>query len=266
MSTIHLNNVDYYYEQHGKGPPLLLIAGYSSDHTFWDNIANELIKQFTVVRFDNRGIGQTRDDQKSFTIEMMANDTIQLINALDLKNVCIVGHSMGGIIAQIIAKKAPNQLSHLILLNSAKAINCRSLMALEMFLLLLEEQAPIETVIQASFPWFFSPAFLKNKKNIKMMKEKIMNNPYPQRLFDLRRQFNALRKYTGLEEQNTKIPTLILTSYEDILCPPSESEALKAAMPLSTFLTIPSGHSSPIEQPLAVLEVIEKFLIQHSIR
>lgn len=260
MGIIRLNNANYYYEQHGEGPTLLLIAGYSCDHTFWDNVVDDLAKQFTVIRFDNRGIGQTRDAEIPFTIEMMADDTIQLIENLNLKKVSIVGHSMGGIIAQIIANEIPHLLSHLIILNSSKKINIRALMALEMFLMLLKENAPIETVIEASFPWFFSSSFLQNKKNIKAVKEKIMSNPHPQTLFDLERQFNALKQYCEQREQNATIPTLIVASDEDIICLPTESEQLRAAMPLSTLLTIPSGHSSPIENPIDVIKAIRDFL------
>lgn len=264
MGILHLNTADYYYEQTGKGPPLLLIAGYSCDHTFWDNIVDSLAKQFTVIRFDNRGIGQTRDSGMPFTLEIMADDIIQLIKNLGFKKISIVGHSMGGILAQIIANDIPTLLNKIIILNSAKNINFRSLMALEMFLTLLKENAPIETVIEASFPWFFSSSFLKNKKNILTVKEKIMSNPYPQTLFDLERQFHALKQYKTKWEQEITIPTLIASSYDDIICLPRESEQLKEIIPLAKEAMISSGHSSPIENPIEVIKVLQDFLVDLS--
>ena len=143
MGFIQIGNTHYYYEQAGSGPPLMLIAGYSCDHTFWDDLTKDLTKHFQLIVFDNRGVGQTRDNGSTLTLESMADDTILLIQALGLSRLSILGQSMGGLISQIILDKAPNLIQNLILLNSAKSVNFRSLLALETFIKLLNENAPI---------------------------------------------------------------------------------------------------------------------------
>ena len=103
MSKIKLNNANFYYELHGKGHPLILIAGYSGDHLVWMPLLENLSKQFQVLLFDNRGVGQTTDDGRPLSAELMAQDVVALADALDLKKPHIVGQSMGGTIAQRVA-------------------------------------------------------------------------------------------------------------------------------------------------------------------
>ena len=59
MPRAPLNGYDFYYEVHGKGEPLLLIAGYSCRTTHWSEVLNELSEGYEVILFDNRGVGQT---------------------------------------------------------------------------------------------------------------------------------------------------------------------------------------------------------------
>lgn len=257
MAHIQINDANYYYERHGQGKPVVLIAGYSCDCTFWEGVTQELIKRFEVITFDNRAVGQTRDNGSAITLEIMANETVALIKALNIQHPILVGHSMGGIIAQMIAKTKPECIERLIILNSASSISTRSLLALESFVTLLKEEAPIGTVIEASMPWFFSNEFLSNRKNIQLFKDRLMSNPHPQTLTDLERQYHALQKFEGHKwSQAIMIPTWVICSNEDIICTLNESELITKSAPHALLTHIPGGHSSPIENPLDVAKMI----------
>lgn len=263
MPHLQLNDANYYYERHGQGDPVVLIAGYSCDTTFWDGVTRELIKHFEVINFDNRAVGQTQDKGSPITLELMANETVELLQALNIRYTTIVGHSMGGIIAQMVAKKNPGLVNRLIVLNSAPTISPRSILALESFVKLLKEEAPIETVIEASMPWFFSSHFLENPKNIQLYKDRLMSNPHPQTLNDLERQFNALKQFDATKWQQTiSAPTQVISSKEDIICTLSESELVAKLAPQAKFYTISGGHSSPLETPIEVAHTIIPFLLK----
>lgn len=260
MAHIAIQNTKYYYERQGQGPSLVLIAGYASDHHFWDLMLPPLCQHFDVIRFDNRGVGQTKDNQQPLHLDIMAQETAELIQALDLQNPIIVGQSMGGIIAQIIAQQHPSLIQKLIILNSATAISIRSQLALEGFITLLKEEAPINTVIDASMPWFYSSTFLREPKNRMAVKQAIMSNPYPQTLQDLERQFHALSTYNATSTTSIHVPTLVIASTEDIICVPKESKALADNIADAAYVTLESGHSSPIEAPLEVSKIIIHYL------
>ena len=263
MATIRINDMDVYYELHGHGTPLVLIAGYTCDHTFWDAMIDELAQMFQILIFDNRGAGQTKDMGASFTLETMVDDTMTLIQQLGIQRPHILGQSMGGVIAQLMAKKYADKINKLIILNSASQINRRTIKALESLLNLRKESISFDLLIETAMPWFFSSNYLAKPENITLFKEMLKNNPYLQSLQDQERQFMALLQFDSQSWlQEIKTPTLAIAATEDIVCLPEESQQLTKNIVNSQFIAIPSGHSSPLEQPKELNKIISKFLIQ----
>lgn len=262
MPQVNINDSQYYYEIQGAGSPIVLVAGYSCDQSFWQNVVKSLSKKFQVLTFDNLAAGQTQDNQQLLTLERMADESTKLLKALKIEKPTVVGHSMGGIIAQLIAEKNPQSVKQVIVLNAARKINTRSLMALKNFLKLVKEGAPIETVIEASMSWFFSSRFLENPHNIISFKQMILSNPHPQTLEDLSRQLQALTMF-AVEESNINVPTLVVAAKDDILCLPAESEKLAKAIPGAQFMTMNGGHSTPIECPEEVAQLIAEFHLKN---
>ena len=112
-------------------------------------------------------------------------------------------------------------------------------------------------------PWFFSSNYLAKPENITLFKEMLKNNPYLQSLQDQERQFMALLQFDSQSWlQEIKTPTLAIADTEDIVCLPEESQQLTKNIVNSQFIAIPSGHSSPLEQPKELNKIISKFLIQ----
>lgn len=103
MAEYSINGTRYYYEIHGKGRPLLLIAGLASDSQSWQPVIEDLSRSFMVITPDNRGCGRTKPMDQSFSIKEAADDYAVLIDELALSSVDILGHSMGGFIALQIA-------------------------------------------------------------------------------------------------------------------------------------------------------------------
>ncbi len=75
---------------------MVLIAGYTCDHHFWDCLIPLITDQFQVLLFDNRGIGQTLDQDEDFSIDDMAHDVMTLCHQVGMVNPIVVGQSMGG--------------------------------------------------------------------------------------------------------------------------------------------------------------------------
>jgi 3-oxoadipate enol-lactonase len=261
MAITNINGLDIYYELHGQGNPLVLIAGYTCDHTFWGEMLDELTKAYQVLIFDNRGVGQTKDANSSFTLETMAEDTMTLVQQLGLVHPHILGQSMGGAIAQLIAKKYADKINKLIILNSVAKFNIRTIQALESQLNLRKENVLFDLLIESSMPWFFSSDYLDKPENITAFKEIVQNNPSPQSIQDQERQFTALRQFDSRGWlQEIKTPTLIISAEEDIVCLPVESQQLANNVLNAQFITIPYGHSSPLEQPSKVNKALLQFL------
>ncbi|HEY2436739.1 MAG TPA: alpha/beta hydrolase [Solirubrobacteraceae bacterium] len=116
MSRAKSNGIELEYETFGDGgaAPLLLIGGLGTQMTSWDKEFCELLagRGFYVIRFDNRDAGLStwmhRDDE--YTLDDMAADAVGLLDALGIPAAHVVGASMGGFIAQLIALNHPERV------------------------------------------------------------------------------------------------------------------------------------------------------------
>jgi 3-oxoadipate enol-lactonase len=123
MPYVKVNDIQMYYEIHGDGEPLLLIVGLATDISEWDGIIRWLAKTYKVLAFDNRGAGRTDKPDTLYSIEMMADDTAGLMQALGIQQAHILGISMGGRIALALALQHPKSVKKLVLVStSARSI------------------------------------------------------------------------------------------------------------------------------------------------
>ena len=115
MPYARVNGIRIYYEEHGRGTPLVLIMGYGDDCRKWAQHVPALARRHRVVVFDNRGVGRTTMPRSGYSIPNFARDTVGLLNHLGLGALHLLGYSMGGRIAQHVAIHHPARLRSLIL-------------------------------------------------------------------------------------------------------------------------------------------------------
>src|SRR6202011_3881618 len=80
VPTAQVNGIAVYYEQHGAGTPLLLIGGLGADLTLFANVTRSFADHHQVVTFDNRGAARTDNPDEPYSIELMAQDTVGLLD------------------------------------------------------------------------------------------------------------------------------------------------------------------------------------------
>ena len=134
MPTVNVDDIEICYESYGPddAPPLLLVMGLGAQMTLWTpGFVSELLERgFRVIRFDNRDVGlSTKTDgsppdvmalyaqamagqpvDAPYTLSTMAADAVGLLDALDIGAAHVVGASMGGMIAQMIAIEHPDRV------------------------------------------------------------------------------------------------------------------------------------------------------------
>ena len=115
MPKANVNGININYKVQGKGEPLILISGYAADQTGYMFQTRTFKKYYRVVTFDNRGVGKTDKPSGGYSIKMMADDTVGLMDYLGIEKSHILGISMGGMIAQVIAINYPERINRLIL-------------------------------------------------------------------------------------------------------------------------------------------------------
>ena len=97
VGTENGSNIDLYYEDRGTGKPVVLIHGWPLSGASWERQAAALLAAgCRVITYDRRGFGRSSQPSSGYEYDTLAKDTYQVLEALDLKDVTLVGFSMGG--------------------------------------------------------------------------------------------------------------------------------------------------------------------------
>ncbi len=89
-------SIDLYYEDHGSGRPVVLIHGYPLSGRAWDKQVLVLLENgHRVITYDRRGFGKSSQPTTGYDYDTFANDLHTLLKTLDLRDITLVGHSMG---------------------------------------------------------------------------------------------------------------------------------------------------------------------------
>ena len=264
MPTLDTPGASLLYSRIGKGPAVLLIQGVGVVGNGWKPQVDGLQEQFTLVSFDNRGIGGSTIRDGQFTIEAMANDALAIMDAEGIDRFHVAGHSMGGIIAQALALAAPARVKSLAFLctfargKDGSAITLQMLAtALRMrigtreqrrnaFLELIMPERYLQQVDRARLAAELQPLFghdLADQPPIVMKQLKAMSR------FDAGARLSALGT----------IPTLVVSAVEDRIAGRLTGRALATAIPGSRYVEIAdAGHGLPIHRAAETNALLDK--------
>lgn len=231
MPIVKVNDIHVYYEIHGEGEPLVLIAGLSTDITPYLRIIGELAQKYRVIAFDNRGAGRSDKPDIPYSIEMMADDTAGLLNALDIEQAHILGISMGGRIAVDLTLRYPKLVKSLLLVST----------------------------FVSRFPLNQSGLRHRIMFNLPFLRK--MGKKYPQPDYAFLRQRDASRNYEASDRlHEIHVPTLILHGKKDTLAPYSLAEEMHAGIAGSKMIMFSGGHLFLFFQQKQFLDAVFDFL------
>jgi pimeloyl-ACP methyl ester carboxylesterase len=103
------------WERHGAGPPLILIQGIGLARWGFGPSVDLLADRFEVIVYDNRGIGESDAPPGSYSIPMLAEDALQVLDEAGASSAHVLGASLGGMVAQQLAVEHPERVERLVL-------------------------------------------------------------------------------------------------------------------------------------------------------
>jgi pimeloyl-ACP methyl ester carboxylesterase len=116
MPTLQLTDAEIYYEVHGHGQAIVFLSETACDGEVWKiHQVPEFSKDHRVIIHDYRGTGQSSKPSIDYTTQMFARDVIGLMDHLKADDAIVVGHSMGGRVAQLLASDYPGRVKKLVL-------------------------------------------------------------------------------------------------------------------------------------------------------
>jgi len=264
LPKIKVGGVNLYYEVHGDGFPLLMIQGLSENVYWWDNpMIEELAKHFKTIIFDNRGVGRSDNLVGDISIEMMALDVIGLMDALNINQAHILGHSLGGMIAQEIALKFPQRIKKLVLCSTSCGGSKAELPSIETQKILTKFSRREHTrdLTKEGMHHIFTPEFMgQNPEFMEKKVDDILIIPTGPTTFKAQMaawmRYNSCRKLKGLN-----LPTLIIHGKQDILVPPRNGEILAERIPNAEIVYFEkNAHIIHTEEPDRFTTLLLKFL------
>src|SRR3990167_1840717 len=266
MPMLNVNGVAIYYEQHGRGESLVLIGGAGTDTSIWLAVLDDLAKNFRVTLFDNRGSGKSTTPHETLTTKLLAQDTMELMRALDIESAHVLGHSLGGAIAQQMALRYPERIQKLILCGTFAKLNPISRQVVKNSVDLYRAGTSPQMLYQQNIPWLYSSTFLADKQKMRSILEKNLKEKEPQAMEGMAKQGEAcLLHDTTNTLKNIPHPTLVISADHDLMIPLEEAKKLTELLSNARLIVIDkTAHLFIIEKPKEFCDAVVSFLSSHS--
>lgn len=266
MPFATINNIVLYHELHGPtdAPPLVLIAGRSSEHSAWLPNLRDLSKAFRVLVFDHRGVGRSTISTPGYTTRDMAADTLGLMRRVGFERAHVVGASMGGYIAQEIAVMEPQRIGALVLAGTVAHSDAWLDNVWTMTQRLAASEDLREIRVRLSLLLSFGPDFLSRPGILDGLVQYGVDKPTHQTPEGLQGHIVACRSHdTRGRLGKITAPTLVLAGEQDMLMPADRVRQLAEQIPGASFQTLPGGHSFMTESSDEFNRVVSEFLAAH---
>ncbi len=115
---VAVNDIEMYYEDFGKGEPLLLLHGFGGCSQNWQPFVDELAEQYRLIVVDLRGHGYSTNPRNIFTHRQAANDVFQLLEHLKIGQFSAMGMSTGGMVLLHMGTSQPQRIKSMVLISA----------------------------------------------------------------------------------------------------------------------------------------------------
>ena len=245
----------YAYKGDPSGIPVILLHGYGDSWFSYSSVLPLLDKKYRVYIPDQRGHGQSDHPANGYELRQFAADALAFMDAMNLKQATIVGHSMGSFIAQHVAAQAPERVTRLVLVGSATSIRNNVVVELQREVNALPDSVPEKFVREFQSSMSFEPLpeqFLNGviKESMKLpahvWREVMAQMLAPEAAAELRR---------------IKAPTLIIWGDKETIFPRSEQDLLVSALHNAVLKVYPNtGHVPNWERPEQFAKDLQAFI------
>jgi len=257
---IRTKTIEINYELSGKaGSPVVVLShSLASSLLMWNPQMDALNPHFQVLRYDMRGHGKSGITSGPYTLELLADDVVGLLDVLKIDRVHYVGLSIGGMIGQSLALNHAHRLRSLALCDTAAIIPAEAQPVWQERIDKALSKG-MEAQVDETMERWFTPSFLKQRPPmVEIIRKEILATSVQGYIGCA----EAIRKLNYLERlPKIKLPTLIMVGEDDPGTPVSASEAIHKRLSNSKLVILPSArHLSNIEQVKAFNEILLKFL------
>lgn len=263
MRMISANGLALHVEDSGEThlPALVFCNSLGTDFRSWDAIVCSLKGRFRLVRHDARGHGLSDCPAGPYAINDLVDDLTSLLDRLGVSRCIPVGLSVGGLVAQGLAARAPERVQAVVLSNTAARIGTREMWQQRMDVI---ANGGIEALAEPILERWFSASFRTSEPGAlagwRAMLTRTPKDGYLATCAAL-----AAADLTA-STSRLALPALVIAGSEDGATPPDLVEATAALIPGARFVLIPgAGHLPCIETPDAFCAALTAFLEENAL-
>ncbi len=263
MQTTRVGNIDLAWYERGSGRPVLCIMGLGGRATDWnEDFMARLAPRHRLITFDNRGTGRSDRPEEPYTLDQMADEAVAVMRAAGVERAHVMGTSMGGMIAQLVALRHPDVVERLVLLCThmgGPGITPPGPAAMALFS--ADRSLPPDVLVRQSMTAITAPGFAaRHPEAIDGLVALAAAQPTPPATF-MRQMQAIMTSDRSARLAEIRVPTLVVHGSEDPLVPPANGAALARAIPGAQHVEIPGcGHMMSWEVPVRLATVVGDFL------
>jgi pimeloyl-ACP methyl ester carboxylesterase len=256
MRTIDANGTTIAFEQTGSGVPVILIHGAEADHSMFDAFGALLARHFTVIAYDQRDSGSTRNPATPYGLAELAEDAAALIATLGHRRAHVFGTSLGGVIAQVLAARHSQLIDRLVLSSTFRVGTPPLSINPEVFAKLAALRAGLPGTAAEIASYFFPAGHVAAHPDIVGMFTGSSRDQAQKQ-----RRAGILARPIQTDLGSITASTLVLVGAEDRLIPPAHTLTLAREIANARTATVAGvGHVATLQDPAAVAREVLAFL------
>lgn len=249
-----------HHDEQGSGDPVLLVSGLNGLAAPWRATARSLARRFRVITHDHRGVGRSGAWEGPYSVDQIASDVLGLMDRLGLERAHIVGHSLGGAVAQAIAIDHPSRVDRLVVYASWPGHDAyfdRVMRARREVLTGLG----VAEFLRTSPIGIYPPRWIRDNHAGLDASLPAQIESFVGTATMLGRIDACLAHDRRHSLPRISAPTLVLGLQDDMATPPHCSEELTSLIPGAQLHLLPyGGHNGHVVVPDAVAECLDRFL------
>ena len=254
------------YQVTGAGPAVLAIQGVGVIGSGWGPQADGLARQFTFITFDNRGIGASSRGTGPLSIERMAADALAVVDAEGIERFHLLGHSMGGLIAQHLALTSRHRVLSIALLCTFADGASATRLSWRMLRLALRSRIGTRAMRRRGMIRMIMPdAYVRDHDEIALAES--LGALFGRDLADqppiVMKQLRAMSRYSAVSRLHelSGLSTLVVTAAHDPIAPPAFGNEIVSRIAGARLIEFPdASHALPIQCALEVNALLLRHL------
>jgi pimeloyl-ACP methyl ester carboxylesterase len=251
---MNLIPVQLYYEEYGKGFPVVFLHGFPFDHTIWEPLVPLMTGKARLILPDLRGLGRSPAPDGIYSMRLLAEDVLTLMDTLKIECAILIGHSMGGYASLAFAQAYPHRLAGLGLVCTQAGADAPE-----------RRQARYQTAEEVGRKGVkvvaenMAPKLTKNPELVKPLQKLIMQNKPKGIIASLKgmaERPDALGWLSAIS-----VPAVVLAGEADGLVSPERAQTMTQLLGKAWLVELPGvGHMPMMEAPQATADALNQLI------